>query len=125
VKTSHSIKVFLLLSIILFNSFKVAGFLGYYIVFTDSFVEKFCINKDRPQLECNGKCALSKMLIQENEEKKEPLSSSFLKYEIVYFFKALINTEYLVATINSTVAVEYHNLYSFNFSERIAHPPKV
>ncbi|MGB5664731.1 hypothetical protein, partial [Eudoraea sp.] len=81
----------LFLIIILANSFKIVGTIGYYGLFTQDFIERFCENKDKPELQCDGKCELSKMLLQQTEEDKTPINLELLKNEIVLFFNT-INT---------------------------------
>lgn len=39
--------------------------------------EKYCVNKARPQLHCDGQCQLAKKLkAQDEEDKKDPLKNS-------------------------------------------------
>lgn len=38
------------------------GQLAYYELNIDTIIEKYCVNKDKPQLACNGKCHLAKQL---------------------------------------------------------------
>jgi len=39
--------------------------------------ERYCVNKARPQLHCDGKCQLGKKLkAEEEQDKKDPLKSS-------------------------------------------------
>lgn len=58
--------------------------LNFYFLNNDSFTEFFCENKDKPDLECNGHCQLSKMA---DDEDKNEIPSIFqqLKVELVYY----------------------------------------
>ncbi len=49
------------------------------------FIEVFCVNKDRPQLNCNGHCKLVKMQ-QEDDEKQAGDMLAQMPTEISYFF---------------------------------------
>ena len=40
----------------------IAGHIAYYQLNIDYITEKFCENKEKPQLQCNGKCHLAKEL---------------------------------------------------------------
>lgn len=40
------------------------GQVAYFQLNIDEIIEKYCVNKDKPQLECNGKCHLTKQLAQ-------------------------------------------------------------
>lgn len=50
-----------------------------YIVNQDYIAEYLCINKDKPMLNCNGKCYLSMMIQEEQNEKKHNLPAIDLK----------------------------------------------
>ena len=39
-----------------------------YVANYDYIVENFCINKDKPELECNGQCYLMKQLAEQTDE---------------------------------------------------------
>lgn len=83
-----------------------------------------CINKDKPELQCNGKCHLAKEL-QKLEKEEEKCFRINLK-------------EYPISTINSKKAISkntisnkhhhilnfrYSNTYAYLFSHCIFHPP--
>tara|TARA_R110002051_G_scaffold48308_2_gene95345 strand:+ start:100091 stop:100432 length:342 start_codon:yes stop_codon:yes gene_type:complete len=106
------------------SSFKTAGVISYYALFTDDFVERFCENKARPELNCNGECALSKMLEQDSGDEKAPNNLEWLKNEVVLFIGPLISTIFLEKQVTSLIEPQYNVLYSFYFTERIIHPPK-
>lgn len=60
------------------------GQIGYYQFNIDEIIEKYCVNKERPELECNGKCFLNEQLEQpSNSSEEKPgrifnLSETFL-----------------------------------------------
>ncbi|MGB5269061.1 MAG: hypothetical protein WBN52_01040 [Eudoraea sp.] len=114
----------LFLIIILANSFKIVGTIGYYGLFTQDFIERFCENKDKPELQCDGKCELSKMLLQQTEEDKTPINLELLKNEIVLFFNTINTTKFLKSSLKNPRLPQYLNLYSFNFEESIINPPR-
>lgn len=100
--------------------------MSYYLAFTDSFIENYCINKDKPELNCDGKCELSKLLDRnstesENQEKMMLLTSSELVFYLNYSdFKPLLNIEGISYQKTSFIP----QLYSFDFFERLIKPPK-
>ena len=53
--------ILLLLAFIARPTAKI-GIVGYYGLNIKNIVEKYCINKDKPVLKCNGKCYLKKQL---------------------------------------------------------------
>jgi hypothetical protein len=44
-----------------------------YVINQDYIAEFLCINTDKPELDCNGKCYLMQMLQQQEDEKKQNL----------------------------------------------------
>lgn len=56
--------------------------LASYIINYDYIANVLCENKDVPEMKCNGKCYLSKMLARESEQNKEnPFETSILKVD--------------------------------------------
>jgi hypothetical protein len=98
--------------------------MSYYALFTDDFVERFCENTARPELNCDGKCALSKMLLQEAGDDKTPINLDWLKNETVLFVAPLSTFRFSPLYTTEFNALEYGVLYDFQFSERIIHPPQ-
>ena len=99
--------------------------MGYYAMFTNDFVERFCENKDRPELKCDGKCALSQMLSQKADDEKTPINLDLLKNEIVLFIGSLTTYTFVQQPRKVLHNVVYRVLYDFHFFERIKHPPEV
>lgn len=83
-----------------------------------------CENRDKPVLQCNGKCYLSKKLKQEAEKEK----SQERQAKKSNFHEANI-TEKLVLTLNSTVIIAVHTpelpFALPRHTTSIFHPPKV
>jgi hypothetical protein len=67
---------FILKSVIIIN----------YQINKTNIIAAFCINKDKPELECNGKCYLTQQLSQtESSNESSSLTESILQYEISTF----------------------------------------
>lgn len=50
-----------------------------YLVNEDYIAEFLCVNKDKPEMHCNGKCYLAQMLKKQQEERGKNLPSINLK----------------------------------------------
>jgi hypothetical protein len=66
-----------------------SGFGGYYpivdyLINKDYIAEHYCVNKDKPEMECDGKCYLIKQLHQASEDHEKPTSVVSLKEEITH-----------------------------------------
>ncbi|TXB66731.1 hypothetical protein FRY74_00680 [Vicingus serpentipes] len=52
-----------------------------YLINISEITELFCVNKEKPQLQCNGKCHLAKQFIEtEKDENQSPFSNTQLAY---------------------------------------------
>ena len=115
----------LFLVITLTSSLKIAGTIGYYALFTEDFVERFCENKERPELNCDGKCALSKMLLQESKDETPPMNIEFLKTETVLFLESGLEIDFAVYLNETSKNTNYTNHYSFDLLKKELQPPRV
>ena len=93
----------------------------------DYITEKFCVNKDKPELQCNGKCYLTKELAKASEN-DNPLSenkkNTNSKIEILFISEISdysFNQNY--CELNKTINTFYSNLYKWLFTNSTFHPP--
>ncbi len=64
--------LFLVTAVLLQCSMKVA-IVAYYQINKDYIASNLCVNKEKPKMQCNGKCYLSKKIkAQEDQEQKLP-----------------------------------------------------
>lgn len=94
-------------------------------MFTDDFVERYCENKERPELNCDGKCALSKMLMQESNDEGTPINVDLLKTETVLFLESGMEMEFTTYFSKTPKNIDYTNLYSFDLLIKEPQPPRV
>ena len=70
-KETIILKAYIAIFLFLALSLKPAYYFGqvvYYELNIDYIIETYCVNKDKPQLQCNGKCHLAKQLQIQNDE---------------------------------------------------------
>lgn len=89
-------------------------------------IQELCINKDKPESGCNGKCHLKKELskAQETEKSKQTPHNQLTKNEISeYLFNG---TEKLADPIHPLLYENYwkNMKYSLTISSDIFHPPQ-
>ncbi|WP_238857937.1 hypothetical protein [Poritiphilus flavus] len=94
-----------------------------YIVNQDYIAEFFCINQDKPELDCNGKCYLMQMLNEQNEEKQRNLPSILME-EYPIGFVVLLDVhakanQFFKRSTPDFYLKNYHYLYSY----QDFHPP--
>lgn len=117
-----------------FFIFQLATPISYWIHYQinqEEITEEFCENKEKPELECNGKCHLSKQLDEINNpipDEKEPQKSS-KDYRIqrnlnwICIESSCCEFNQLVFLKEQIYSIESN--YEFLFSKKIPHPPQV
>jgi uncharacterized protein YukJ len=100
----------LLLIAISFQSFSKVFIVVNFIVNQSTIAQKYCVNKAKPKLHCDGKCHLKKQL-KEEDKKENNISSNELKekaeshffVEISYSCKRNISTPLTTLTLTLTL----------------------
>lgn len=97
-----------------------------YAINQDYIAEFLCINKDKPELKCNGKCHLKKEIKKAQEETHKSLSINIEDYPIspVYNFNSSLNKTFTSSTYKS-VFYSYTKKYIYLYISDIFHPPQV
>lgn len=101
-----------------------------YMANYDYIVNTLCENRDKPEMECNGKCHLSKELAKEaGADDKNPLNGKTSKTEIPQVIISENIQEYVFVSetdITSFKRIGYMpNLNSSLFILEILHPPQL
>ncbi|MGO2103333.1 MAG: hypothetical protein ACTH3E_09845 [Psychroflexus halocasei] len=117
-----SIYVSFLVLLISFNSLKSGFMLSFYMVDTKEFVELFCVNKDQPELHCDGKCELSK-LAQQNSSDEKPSHLDFLQKEIIMFYSEISSIDFKTEDFYLKIDSSYVNLYHYQLVKDLNYPP--
>lgn len=91
IKAYYAILLFVCLGV---KPFYTIGYVSYYELNIDYIVEKYCVNKSKPQFKCNGKCHLAKKLsltsTLKTKSTEQSISSSLheaffpVYYEVAY-----------------------------------------
>lgn len=103
----------------------------YYQLNIDYIIETYCVNKEEPELQCNGKCHLAKQLqVVSNQTSNTDsnaivnvLAESFIP---VYFQSNTIQQQFDQCFDCITVRnYNYSNLYAFHLEALLYKPPIV
>ncbi|WP_203256028.1 hypothetical protein [Hyunsoonleella ulvae] len=95
-----------------------------YIINQDYIAEFLCINKDKPEIQCNGKCHLVKQI--EKQKEQEPLSAlsiSLENYPIGFVTILKIEGLYDFDLNKKSANTPYQILYSFDYNYGTFQPP--
>lgn len=96
---------------------------AFYFADTQGFIERLCENKDKPEMHCDGKCYLSKVLKQTSkEEPDQPAPLPEWKETLLYFspFAAYNSDQF---TGEEPATFHYCNSYSHSAAPDVFHPP--
>jgi hypothetical protein len=82
-----------------------------------------CVNKDKPEMHCNGQCHLKKMAEGNNNNNKAPHKDINFKEIILYVVE---QTAYNFINISNKKAElsYYANLYAYSAMSALDHPPQ-
>ncbi|WP_268223728.1 hypothetical protein [Sinomicrobium oceani] len=101
-----------------------------YTVNYDYITTVLCINKERPKLQCNGKCFLMKAIAREvsgNDDKKGNDTSRKTELSLLYLEKD-VNISLLTGPEfyrNKNAFFSYNNIYFYLTADRPLRPPIV
>lgn len=93
-----------------------------YVLNQEYIAEILCINKNKPELKCNGKCHLAKQLEKQQEDPQHALSVSMDRYPIGFVSIFSIDKPVEILHFKSP-QYSYHSLYNFQFSDESFQPP--
>lgn len=117
----------LFIILVLQPSIKI-GTVLYYQLNIDYIVEKYCVNKERPQLKCNGKCYLAKKLQLQQATTTEASDETILISEtFIPLFYQKNEVSFSTPSLND---IRFRpnrtttDLYHFDFHQNIDHPPQ-
>lgn len=115
----------ILLLFFTFLVFRPAIPLVEYCLRKDYIAKVLCINKEKPELKCNGKCHLTEQLKAEMEDEEDspfPSKNENERKQVSEFLRVTfsINPRFFHPTDYTSF---FHNLYNYNFSLFVFHPP--
>ena len=96
----------------------------YYSLDREGFIERLCENKDKPQLKCNGKCMLAKMLAAQTDGEKMPMPMIGWEQLLVFLVEPPIFSLHY-AYEGRQIYFQYTNNYSYYFIHIPYKPPMV
>lgn len=116
--------VYILVAIILLSNLRFSSMYLYYGIAKEDFIERLCENKNRPELNCDGKCALSKMLQADTNNDKEPLPQIGWE-QVVFFLNPVEEISFKAHNLKNSNCNTQYNFYKFQTSKTLGQPPQV
>jgi hypothetical protein len=98
-----------------------------YVVNYDYIVKELCENKEKPQLQCNGKCHLKKELAKSAADEQSPADkkqNSKQEIEVLFYQETPIFFQKMpVVFTDKKVNASYQNFYALTAIQSTFHPP--
>lgn len=116
------IRAVLFCFIVVITTLKQSFFFGYYALFTEDFIATYCINKNQPELNCDGKCFLSDLI--DDYDKDVPEIPLHIQLQLVYLYN-LDNLSLIVHPTASNQNFIYLDFYTYQYSSTAFRPPNV
>ncbi len=96
-----------------------------YVINYDYIAKVLCINKDKPELSCNGKCQLMKKLEQQQQDDFNSLRINMDEYPIGFVSVLDFSEKKRNTNTKRNKILSYKSNYYFTFHQEIFHPPTV
>ncbi|WP_281752136.1 hypothetical protein [Neptunitalea chrysea] len=121
-KLGRSIIAILALSTMIFYIVRPTIVFSYYTIDPKGFIERFCENKDKPKMHCDGKCQLKKVTkSSDTNSQNEPKIE--LTRELTYCLPTKTTYQFPFHKPISIQETAYRNSYSYQNAQCIFHPP--
>ncbi|WP_303316641.1 hypothetical protein Q4Q34_07500 [Flavivirga abyssicola] len=104
------------------------GYVAYFQLNIDYIIETYCVNKEKPELQCNGKCHLANQLaVNSIDDTEDPsfLDSIFEAFIPVYFHKNTSHFSVAQFFISFKNNWSYHNTFTTIVKDILIPPPQV
>ncbi len=97
----------------------------YYELNIDTIIQKYCVNKDKPKLQCNGKCHLAKQLQITAPTNGQKSTNLLLEAFFPVFIVNLepINFEIALLPTPAKTSFYYQNNYALEVGSSLLRPP--
>lgn len=98
-----------------------------YFVAYDYIVQELCVNTDKPEMQCDGTCYLSKQIaIEMGNSSDNPFQHKQVKTELPQFIQDLPQYNLFISTSFSKKTKGYKNIFYHSlFVFKIIEPPRV
>lgn len=113
------------IALLLFTNLRVNLMYGLYSVDKELFIDLFCVNKDNPEMECDGTCMLDKLASHTHDDHNDMPPVHHIFQVELNFYVIDLNFELIPFTESVWHHYKYLNSYTFLSSENIEHPPLV
>lgn len=118
----RNITAWTLIAVLLTHSLGINLLYEFYALDKPHFVELFCVNKDQPELECDGSCMLAKMMEQQQKDTDKSLPD-ITQFKLIYYFQTVVFKVKNLKIHKTKHYFFYHNFYESLPLKDIFKPP--
>lgn len=90
----------------------------------ESIAEAHCINKDKPEMNCDGKCYLKKQLEKTKKDKKPLQSPRYFESEWVVYSSEIVLTDFTLSVQENIFEHVYISMFSEPHTDLPEIPPQ-
>ena len=100
---------------------------SFYEVNKEYITKNYCINKAKPEMKCDGKCHMKKMIKKSKKEEQKSFPEGTLELKVITYIKSDFNQIFNSSIKENNIRYSsynelLHEIISFN---DIFHPPQV
>ena len=125
-KVSRNISAWALVAILFTHALGVNIISSLYDIDKLVFVDLFCENKDKPELNCKGSCMLEKLEKQKRQDSEKPTFTTHIQSDILFYVQ---NFGYEINNIILLSEVEHHfyfqDFYGSIHLKEVFRPPSL
>ena len=122
-RAKRNISAWALIAVLFTHALGVNILSGLYTVDKTVFVDVFCVNQDKPEMNCEGSCMLEKIEKQKKHDSEKPTQINITQLQFYYLDQ---NFEFKLNNINLSQLehhAQYQSIHSFNHLKEIFRPP--
>ena len=113
----------MLLSVFLLQFASRISIYADYMINKDYISEVLCVNRDEPEMHCNGECHLKSEIEKEEKSEKSPINTVKDKNEIQLFSESNAVFSFSIEPLLIQPIPFYHSPFSVKHTVSIFHPP--
>ncbi|MDF2158263.1 hypothetical protein [Algoriphagus sp. CAU 1675] len=112
--------------LVLLNGMSYSIIQGQFYLQRDRIAELFCINQDKPELQCDGKCELSKRLNEAKEKEESPKAIVLKELNLIFTLPESVNFNENSGIASNSKHSEAHFLPKLPIRDfDFFHPPRI
>ena len=119
----RNITVWTLITVLFTHTLGINLLYEFYALDKPHFIELFCVNQDKPELECDGSCMLSKMMEQQQKKTEKPALPDITQFQLTFYIQKTTFKLKKVIQHKTKHYFHYHNFYDSLFLKNIFRPP--